>query len=86
MNQAITWFNIDLSSDVFCNIHLKASAYEIYPQHVSEITLLRFLPPLPRAHELHDILLIYFVKNVPWIDGHLWDPNSSEAMCLSRHI
>ena len=29
MAQAITWTNVDLSSEVFCGIHLKAISHEV---------------------------------------------------------
>ena len=53
---AITWANIDLSSMVICDIHLREISQEILINLIgnmcSDITLLKLPPHLPEANEL----------------------------------
>ena len=55
-HQAITWSKFDLSSKMFCVIHLTAISQELFMNLIrnmlSEITLLTLLPLLPEANEL----------------------------------
>ena len=54
--QTITWTNVDLSSKVFCGIHLRPISQEVQMNLIqnmcSEITPLILLPHLPGATEL----------------------------------
>ena len=55
-NQAITWTNVDLSSKVFCGIHLRGISQEVLMNLIhnmwSEITPLELVPHLPAVNEL----------------------------------
>ena len=49
-HQAITWTNVNLPSEVFCGIHLRASSQvhmNLINNMYSEITILKLLPDLP---------------------------------------
>ena len=47
-HQAITWTNVDLSSKMFCGIHLKAISQEELMSLIHHITLLKLHCHIPR--------------------------------------
>ena len=73
-HQAITWTNIDLSSKVFCGIHLGAISQKVYMNLIhnicSEITLLELLPHLPQVNEL----ILQSVRKKVSEKSSLWQP------------
>ena len=55
-HQVITWTNVDVSSKLFCGIHLGAISLEVLLNFscnlCSEIVLETLRPPIPGANEL----------------------------------
>ena len=57
--QAITQTNVDLTSKVFCGIHLAAILQVLINSMCLKITISKLLPHLPGANEIYFAMLYY---------------------------
>ena len=74
-HQAITWTNIDFSSVRYCGINLRAISREpqlLFSTMSLKTILLRLLPYLPRANELHHL-------RVSRVNESVWNASDNEC-------
>ena len=69
-HQYNTWMNVDLSSNMFCGIHLRAILQEVLMKIICkmcyEIKLLKLLTHLPGVNELRQCIHMKYVIIMQW--------------------